>query len=110
MHKLCLLSLLLAAVAVSSAQKIRLFSPTSVRSRPFNIHQFNTLQSPLGRFQGNALGMFPGSNYINLPPQLPLAYPVNRVFGGRRRLPDGEYRTAYGIASVDGSDVNMDSY
>ncbi|GFO37720.1 hypothetical protein PoB_006422500 [Plakobranchus ocellatus] len=108
MHKICLISLLLAAVvAMTSGQKIRLFRPGSrARTVPFAHAQLNSFQYPMAAMDGfdyNYINPLPMFNY-----PMRSRMPLRGGFG--RRIPDGEYRTAHGIATVDGSDVSMDSH
>ncbi|KAK3770125.1 hypothetical protein RRG08_007036 [Elysia crispata] len=105
MHKLCLLSLLLTAVAMTSGQKIRLFRPGSrARTVPFSrVNQFQYPMVPMDNLDYNYINPRPVFNY-----PMRSRMPMGARFG--RRIPDGEYRTAHGIATVDGSDVSLDSH
>ncbi|RUS79140.1 hypothetical protein EGW08_013087 [Elysia chlorotica] len=104
MHKLCLLSLLLAAVAMTSGQRVKLFRP-GARARTVPFSRMNQFQYPMA-------AMDVDYNYINPLPVFNYPMRSSMGLGARfgRRLPDGEYRTAHGIATVDGSDISMDSH
>ncbi|GFR58702.1 hypothetical protein ElyMa_000038300 [Elysia marginata] len=104
MHKLCLLSLLLAAVAMTTGSR------AGARTVPFSsrMGQMNQFQFPMAvsdSFDYNYIQPLPIFNY---PGAVRSRMPMGSRFG--RMIPDGDYRTAHGIATVDGTDISMDTW